>query len=149
MQDKKEMNQDTIELLSEINAGCKMAVDSMQQVGKYVDDKRVADIIKKYNDEHIKMEDTTERILNNAGVEDKEPKAVAKAFATMQANIKLMMKDDVHEAASILTDGCNMGIKSLCEYKNRYKTADATSVKLCQELCNIESRMAGELQPFL
>ena len=39
MKEKKEMNQDTVELLSEINSGCKMAIDSIQQVGKYVDDK--------------------------------------------------------------------------------------------------------------
>ncbi len=149
MQEKKEMNQDTVELLSEINSGCKMAIDSIQQVGKYVDDKKLTDIIKKYNDEHIQMEDTTHRILNSAGVADKEPGAVAKAFATMQANIKLMIKDDIHQAASILTDGCNMGIKSLSEFKNRYTDADKTSVDLCQKLCDIETRMVGELQPLL
>ncbi len=149
MPTKKEMNQDTIELLSQINAGCKMAIDSMQQVGKSVDDKRLKDIIMKYNDEHISMEETTHHLLNDVGVSDQEPGLLAKTFASLQAKIKLMMKDDVHQAASILTDGCNMGIKSLCEYKNSYKAADEKSVSLCQQLCDIESRMIGELQPLL
>ena len=145
----KEMNQDTIELLSQINAGCKMAVDSMEQVQKSVDDVKLKDIIKKYNDAHIKMEDTTHRILNNAGVPDREPGIVAKTFAAMQAKTKLLMKNEVHEAADILTDGCNMGIKSLSEYRNRCKAADEKSIDLCQKLCDIENRMIGELQPLL
>ena len=149
MPTKKELNQDTIELLSQVNAGCKMAIDSMEQVGKSVDDKRLKDIITKYNDEHIIMEETTHRLLNDAGVSEQEPGMFAKIFAGLQAKIKLMMKDDVHQAASILTDGCNMGIKSLSEYKNSYKAADEKSVSLCQQLCDIESRMLAELQPLL
>ena len=149
MPNKTEMNNDTIELLSQVNAGCKMAIDSLEQVKKYVDDKKLVDIIKKYNDAHIKIEDTSHRMLNNAGQEGQEPSLMAKTFAQMQAGIKLLMKDDVHQAASILTDGCNMGVKSLCEYKNSYKAADAKSVQLCEELCDLESRMIVELQPLL
>lgn len=146
---KKEFNQDTIELLLQVNSGCKMAIDSMEQVGKTIDDKLILDIIKKYNEEHIKIEDKSHRLLNSAGVSDQEPSLMAKTFAQMQARIKLLIKDDVHQAASILTDGCNMGIKSLCEYKNSYKAADAKSVELCEKLCDLESRMLEELQPLL
>ena len=149
MSTKKECNQDTIELLSQINAGCKMAIDSMEQVGKSVDDKRLKDIIAKYNEEHIIMEETTHRLLNDAGVPEQEPGLLAKTFASLQAKMKLMIKDDVHQAAEILTDGCNMGLKSLCEYKNSYKAADEKSVSLCQQLCDIENRMLAELQPLL
>jgi hypothetical protein len=149
MSNNTELNKDTIELLSQINAGCKMAIDSLEQVGKYVDDKRLIDIIKKYNEAHIKIEDTSHQMLNYAGQEGQEPGLLAKTFAQMQAKIKLLMKDDVHQAASILTDGCNMGIKSLCEYKNSYKTADAKSVKLCEDLCDLEGQMLVELQPLL
>ena len=149
MQTKKELNQDTIILLSQVNSGCKMAIDSMEQVGKSVDDKRLKDIITKYNDEHIKLEETTHRILNDAGVSEQEPGLLAKTFASVSASVKLMMKDDVHQAAGILTDGCNMGIKTLCEYRNHYKAADEKSVNLCQQLCDVEDRMLAELKPLL
>ena len=46
---KKEFNQDTIELLLQVNSGCKMAIGSMEQVATAVDDKLILDIIKKYN----------------------------------------------------------------------------------------------------
>lgn len=149
MSNNTELNKDSIELLAQVNAGCKMAIDSLEQVEKYVDDKRMIDIIKKYNEAHIKIEDDSHRMLNNAGQEEQEPSIWAKTFAQMQAKIKLLMKDDVHQAASILTDGCNMGIKSLWEYKNSYKTADAKSVELCERLCNLEGQMLAELQPLL
>ena len=149
MSTKKELNQDSIILLSQVNSGCKMAIDSLEQVSKSVDDKRLKDIITKYNDEHIKLEETTHRILNDAGVSEQEPGVLAKTFASLSASVKLMMKDDVHQAAGILTDGCNMGIKTLWEYKNHYKAADERSVDLCQQLCDVESRMLAELQPLL
>lgn len=146
---KKEMNQDTIELLSEINAGCKMAISSMEQVGRNVDDKKLKDIIRRYTDEHIEVQEQTHRILNSVGESEKEPGIFAKTFASLQTEIKMLMKDDVHQASSILIDGCNMGTKSLCEYKNQYKAADDQSVHLCEKLCDIEKRMIEELQPLL
>ena len=143
------LNGDSKELLSQVNSGCKMAIDSMEQIGKYVDDKKLKDIIMKYNEAHIQLEDTSHRILNAAGAEGGEPGIWAKTFASLQAKVKLMMKDDVHQAASLLTDGCNMGIKSLHEYKNKYKAADEQSVGLCDQLCDLETKMVNELQPLL
>ena len=146
---RDDVSQDTVELLKECDAGCKMAIDSMEQIGKYVDDKKLKDIIMKYNEAHIQLEDTSHRILNAAGAEGGEPGIWAKTFASLQAKVKLMMKDDVHQAASLLTDGCNMGIKSLHEYKNKYKAADEQSVGLCDQLCDLETKMVNELQPLL
>ena len=59
------------------------------------------------------------------------------------------MNCDSKQAAHLLTDGCNMGVKQLCEYKNAYKAADDKSVKVCEKLCDLETKMAGELQEFL
>ena len=76
----KDYSQDTIELLSEINSGCKMAIDSMKQVEKYVDDKKLMDIIQKYKEEHIRFEEQSQRLLHEAGHEGKEPSVMAKTF---------------------------------------------------------------------
>ena len=52
-----DVSQDTIELLKECDAGCKMAIDSMHQISKYVSDDKLKTIIQKYNDSHIKLEE--------------------------------------------------------------------------------------------
>ncbi len=146
---KKDVSPDTVELLKECNAGCKMAIDSMEQISKYVTDDQLKTLITKYNGEHIKMEEDIHRMLNNLGEEDQEPSPIAKASSWIQSEVKMMLKGDTHQAASLLTDGCNMGIKSLCEYKNSYKAADEKSVNMCEKICNIETRMVEDLQEFL
>lgn len=146
---KREVSQDTVELLKECDAGCKMAIDSMEQIGKFVTDDKLKSIIKKYNGDHIRMEEDIHRALNNIGAEEGEPSPIAKAYSWIQSEVKMMMKGDTKQAASLLTDGCNMGVKSLCEYKNTYKAADDKSVAICEKLCDIETKMAGDLQAFL
>lgn len=147
--EERDVSRDTVELLKECDAGCKMAVDSMEQIGKYVTDDQLKTLITKYNDEHIKMEEDIHRMLNNMGEEEKEPNPMAKASSWIQSEVKMAIKGDTHQAASLLTDGCNMGIKSLHEYKNQYKAADDKSVQMCEKICNIETRMVEDLQSFL
>lgn len=144
-----DVSQDTVELLKECDAGCKMAIDSMEQISKYVSDDKLKTIIQKYNGAHIKLEEDIHRMLNNIGEEDKEPSPIAKASSWLQSEVKMMMNCDAKQAAHLLTDGCNMGVKQLCEYKNAYKAADDKSVKICEKLCDIETKMASELQAFL
>ncbi len=146
---RTDVSQDTIELLKECDAGCKMAIDSMEQIVRHVTDAELESIITKYNGEHIKMEEDIHRMLNNVGAEGQNPNPMAKASSWIQSEIKMNLKADAKQAASLLTDGCNMGVKSLCEYKNSYKAADEKSVALCEKLCDIESRMADDLQKFL
>ena len=147
--EERDVSRDTVELLKECDAGCKMAVDSMEQIGKYVTDDQLKTLITKYNGEHIKMEEDIHRMLNAMGEEDQEPNPIAKASSWIQSEVKMMWKGDTHQAASLLTDGCNMGIKSLHEYKNQYKAADDKSVKMLDKICNIETRMVEDLQSFL
>lgn len=144
-----DVSQDTVELLKECDAGCKMAIDSMEQISKYVSDDKLKTIIQKYNGEHIRLEEDIHRLLNNIGEEDKDPSPIAKASSWIQSEFKMMMNYGAKQAAHLLTDGCNMGVKSLCEYKNAYKAADEKSVRICEKLCDLETKMVHDLQPFL
>ena len=146
---KKDVNQDTVELLKECDAGCKMAINSMEQIGKHVNNDQLKTLITKYNGAHIKMEEDIHRMLNNIGAEGQGPNPMAKASSWIQSEVRMRMNGDSKQAASLLTDGCNMGIKSLCEYKNTYKAADEKSVSLCEKLCDMETHMVEELKSFL
>ena len=146
---RDDVSQDTVELLKECDAGCKMAIDSMEQIGRYVSDDKLKTIIQKYNESHIKLEEDIHRMLYSIGETDKKPNPIAKASSWIQSEVKMMINCDAKQAAHLLTDGCNMGVKQLCEYKNQYKAADDKSVRICEKLCDIENKMAYELQPFL
>lgn len=146
---RDDVSQDTVELLKECDAGCKMAMESMEQIKKYVTDDQLKTLIQKYNGAHIKMEEDIHRMLNNLGEEGQEVNPLAKASSWVQSEVRMMINGDTHQAASLLTDGCNMGIKSLNEYKNTYKAADEKSVYLCEKLCDVETKMVEDLQKFL
>ena len=80
---------------------------------------------------------------------DKEANVFAKAMANIQSSLKMMVEDDKHQAASILIDGCNMGIKSISGFLNEYKGADQESSAIAEKLRRLEENMIGDLQPFL
>ena len=75
---------------------------------------------------------------------------MAKGMSKMKTNFMMGMKDDSDEtAADLITDGCNMGIKSLYKYLNQYPAADKKVKDLCNRLISIEVQLRKELRAYL
>lgn len=143
------MNEDTIHLLKECNAGCKSATNSMEQVKPYIADEKLQSIIGEYNDKHIKLGDECHEMLNRYNEEEKDPPAMAKAFSWISTEMKLKMKNDDQKIADIMIDGCNMGIKSLSKYINKYEMASSDSVNLAKKLVRIEQEFMNDMLEYL
>lgn len=143
------MNEDTIKLLKEVNSGCKSATNSMEQVLPSVENEQLKAIINKYNDIHIKLGDECHALLNQVEKDEKDPSPMAKAMSWISTEVKLMINDDTHRIAELMIDGCNMGIKSLSEYINKYKSATPESIDLAKRLVRIEQDFMNELLPYL
>ncbi|KAF1084755.1 hypothetical protein SPSYN_01925 [Sporotomaculum syntrophicum] len=143
------MNEDTINLLKECNAGCKAGTNSMEQVQPYIKNEKLKSIIDKYNDKHIKIGDECHQMLNEYHEEEKDPKFSAKAFSWIGTEMKLMMNDDTHKIADIMIDGCYIGIKSVSKYINKYKTASKESMDLAKKLVKVEQEFMNELLEYL
>jgi len=143
------MNEDTIKLLKEVNSGCKSATNSMEQVLPSVKNEQLKAIISKYNDIHIKLGDECHALLNQVEKDEKDPSPMAKVMSWISTEVKLMLNDDTHRIAELMIDGCNMGIKSLSEYINKYKSATPESIDLAKRLVRIEQDFMNELLPYL
>lgn len=143
------MNEDTINLLKECNAGCKSATSSMEQVMEHVKDQKLKELITKYNDKHIKIGDECHDMLNEVNENEKDPNKFAMAMAEMGTGMKLTINDSTKKIAGLLVDGCNMGIKGLSGYLNQYCTADEKSTKLTQKLIKLEKDFMDELLAFV
>ena len=48
------------------------------------------------------------------------------------------MDESDETIADLMTDGCNIGIKSLDKYLNQYKAADEKTKNITKQLINIE-----------
>lgn len=143
------VNGDTVSLLKECDSGCKMATDSMEQVGQFVSNSELSEVIAKYNHDHIALGEEIHQLLNEIGEMEQDPSLMAKAISWISSQVKMMVKDDTHQAASILTDGCNMGIKSLNEYRNEFAAADERATRICDKLIKMEKDFMEDLEKFL
>jgi len=63
--------------------------------------------------------------------------------------MKLAMDESDATVADLMTDGCNMGVKSLNKYLNQYKAADENSKDIAKRLINLEEKLAVDIRSFL
>ena len=146
---EKNQTTDTVELLQQCCAGCTMAIESLEQIKGHVDDPTLREVILRYNKEHIELGAEIHKMLNETGEPSKEPGTIAKAFSWMQSELKLSMNEGNNEVASLLIDGCIMGIKTLTETKNECNGANDKSTELCEKLISLEKKMIEELETYL
>ena len=67
----------------------------------------------------------------------------------IKTNVKLMVDPSDKTVADLMTDGCNMGVKSLNGYLNEYVLADSKAQQITGKLIDIEERMADSMAEFL
>ena len=85
-------NEDTINLLKECDAGCKMGIDSIKQILDKVENKKLYDIIVKYLNDHQKLQNKITDKLNEFGCAEEQPSTMAKAMSHMKStNILIML----------------------------------------------------------
>ena len=143
------VEQDTVKLLRECDAGSKMAVTSIDEVLHKVKDEGMKSLLKESKDHHAKLGNEIHSLLNLHETEKKDPSPIAKGMSWMKTNMKMSMDADDSVVADLITDGCNMGVKSLHRYKNQYPNADGTSKGICDRLISIEEKLGKDLQKYL
>ncbi len=143
------IEQDTIKLLRECDAGIKMGVSSIDEVLKYVKDEELKDYLETCMHEHEKIKDDLQEILDSYGDEGKDPNPVTLGISWLKTNVKLIVNESDEAIASLITDGCNMGVKSLSEYLNEYEAADKQSQKITKKLIDLEEKLVTDIRKFL
>ncbi len=140
---------DTIKLLRECNSGIQMAVYSMEDVLDDVQDEKFKQILKDSIHVHKKLGDRTHLLLSEHGEETKEPNPIAKGMSWMKTNAKMMMENSDHTCADLITEGCNMGIKTLYRYLNQYQAADEKAKQLTEDIIREEENLRQNLRYYL
>lgn len=143
------MDKNTAELLRECSSGCHMAIGSMEQVIGAVSDQRLKDVIDEYNVKHKELKKRSDALLRGAGEHSKSPSSASSAFAWFSTEMKMMIDDSSHQIASVMTDGCNMGIKTICEYLNRYEDASDESRRIACDIVSAEESFMRDLRHFI
>ncbi|MCM1245368.1 MAG: hypothetical protein NC293_06965 [Roseburia sp.] len=145
----KEENSDSIKLLKECDSGTKMAISSLDEVLEKVKDSDMKQLLTESKGHHEKLRDEIFDQLMRKNSEEKEPNPMAKSMSWLKTNMKIGMDDSDATVADLITDGCDMGIKSLYKYLNQYKAADDDSKEFCHRLITIEEQLRQTLHPYL
>ena len=146
------MEDDTIKLLRECNAGIKMGVSSLDDVIEHVEDENLRKLLAKSKETHTRLGNTTHSYLNEYHDEGKEPAMMAKIMSKMKSDVKLGAQkgpDADRMAADLITDGCNMGAKSLYRYLNQYPAAEGKIKQLARDVAQAEDTLVKELRDYL
>ena len=140
---------DTEKLLRECNAGIKMGISSIDEVLPSVHDSRLKGILENSRREHADLGDETHELLLKYDCDTKEPHPIAKGMSWLKTSVRLLTDPSDKTVADLMTDGCNMGVKSLNGYLNEYTLADSKAQKITGRLIDIEARMADSMAEFL
>lgn len=143
------IEQDTIKLLRECDAGVKMGTSSIEDVLGSVKSDQLEKLLTNCKDEHKKLDSEIQQLLHKYNDDGKEPAAMAKGMSWIKTNMKLAMDKSDATIADLMTDGCNMGVKTLNKYLNKYKGADEVSKDITKRLINLEEKLTVDIRPFL
>ena len=143
------VEQDTIKLLRECDAGIKMGVTSIHDVYEHINSQKMRDILNASKDQHDELDKELQELLGSYNDEGKNPNPIAKGMSWMKTTMKLGMDDSDKTVADLMTDGCDMGVKSLNRYLNQYKAADEKSKDICKRLIKLEEKLRLQMQEFL
>ena len=143
------MNSDTINLLLECNSGIKMGESAISQLLPHAKDKELRHALEVTKNTHAALGDETHAMLLSGGHAPKSGHPIAKAMSSMKICATMMVKESDKSIAGLMTDGCDMGIKSLSGYLNQYKNASDEAKTIAKRLIASEEFLEGKLRSYL
>ncbi len=143
------IEQDTIKLLRECDAGIKMGISAIDEVINSTQSTKLQNILQDSKGENEKLQNDLQKALIDYHDDGKEPNPVAKGMSWFKTNMKLKMDEADDTIAELMIDGCNMGIKSLSRYINQYQAADERSKDIARRLISAEDKLSDDMRQFL
>lgn len=143
------MEPDTVKLLRECDAGVKMGIQSIEDVVEQVENDDFHRCLMDCKKEHDKLHDEIQQRLAQCQDAGKDPPAMVSAMSKMKTGVMLAIHPDDPTIADLMTDGCNMGVKSLNRYLNQYEAADEHSKDIAKRLIHLEAQLSVDMRPYL
>lgn len=143
------VNADTEKLIRECGSGTKMAVKSIDEVLDGVKDGELKKLLLKSKEEHDSLKDGIKGLLEKYALEEKEPDTMAEAMSWLKINVKMMASGSDKTIAGLMSEGCAMGIRSICGFINECQKAEDEAKDTAKRLVELESALERDLRKFL
>lgn len=143
------MEDDSIRLLRECDAGIKMGITSIEEIMEHASNERLKKLLEESCLEQKALQRDLEAELDRYREPEKEPAAMAKTMSWMKTNMKIAMKDSDNTVADLVTEGCHMGIKSLYRYMNQYPAAEEKIKRMAERLVELQEKLLRDMRVYL
>ena len=70
-------------------------------------------------------------------------------MSRVKTGVKTTMESGDATIADLITDGCNMGIKSLHKYLNQYEKSEKNAKEMAKQIIEIEEKLRSEVAEYL
>ena len=137
------IEQDTIRLLRECDAGIQMGVSAIDDVLERVQ------ALSACKRAHESLKTEINVMLADCHDDGKAPNPLAQGMSWLKTNAAMAMNGSDQTIASLMTDGCNMGVKSLGRYLNQYEAASEDSKDITKRLIGLEQKLSDDLREYL
>lgn len=143
------IEQDTIKLLRECDSGIQMGVASIDEVLPHVKSDALQARLERCKTDHEALGRELRDALNRFHDEGKAPNPMAKGMSAFKTHVELAVDPSDATIADLMTDGCNMGVKSLSRYLNQYEAADEAAKDIAKRLIRLEQQLASGIRDYL
>ena len=143
------IEQDTIRLLRECDAGIQMGVSAIDDVLERVQAPDMYRRLSACKRAHESLKTEINVMLADCHDDGKAPNPLAQGMAWLKTNAAMAMNGSDQTIASLMTDGCNMGVKSLGRYLNQYEAASEDSKDITKRLIGLEQKLSDDLREYL
>ena len=142
-------NNDTIELLRACSSSIESGVSCMSELISHAKSSALKKALQNSVTEHKLLGYETSRILSICNEGGKEPSLLEKGITWLKTETTMALDSSDQSVASIVTDGCNMGIKTLNKSVNENPFAESESKALAGKIITDERNLIEYVKSYL
>ena len=145
------IEKDTVRLLRECDSGVRMGLSSLREVKNRVENRDLRQALTVCEREHEALQSEIDSLLAKCRDHGKKPNAMALLMSRAKTEASLLIHRGKRDAtvASLMTDGCNMGVKSLSRYLNQYKACSEDAKDTAKRLVSSEEKLVQACRAYL
>ena len=143
------MKKETEKLLHECTSGTKMGEHAISLALPKVTNSSLKSTLEEAMKTHAIIGDEARKMLFSAHLREKEPSPLLLMMSDAKMNAMMLVSGSSSTIASLITDGCNMGVKTISHCVNKYQNASPQAKSLANKIISAEDDLRDKLRPYL
>lgn len=143
------MRQDTVHLLRDCAAALEKNTAMIDSILPRVRDPDLRKQLRQGQRTQKKLLHTADTLLRENGSPLRSAGPLSAGMRQLQTDLRLRLGGDDTVAASLVSKGCDTGLRQLCRSRNRYIGADHAAMALAEQVIDSDADFSASLRSFL